>query len=79
MVKHYEDTGEKRYDSDLSVRIGQSFLYSADAAIFWAATNAPIMIKEVLDTKAFENYAKTADLKFVDIEEKVTAVISTKL
>jgi len=73
VIAHYESTGEKTIDENLSVRVNTSFEYKERDAIAWAEDNAPVMIAKVIDKKAFEKFADGLD--FVTKKEKVTAVL----
>lgn len=73
VVDHFERTGEKTIDENLSVRVTRSFKYETSDAVAWAETNAPVMIVKSVDKKAFEKFAD--GLPFVEIEEKVSSVI----
>jgi len=45
--------------------------YTQELAINWAKENMPVAIKEVLDKKQFEAFAKSNDVEFVEKEESI--------
>lgn len=73
VIDHFERTGDKTIDENLSVRVTKSFKYENADAVNWAETNAPVMIVKSVDKKAGEKFADGLD--FVTIEEKVSSVI----
>lgn len=75
----HDETGEKTFDEDLSVRVNASLSYDSDRAVAWAEKNAPFLIEKTVDKKQFEIIALAKDLDFVTVEKKVTAVVSKKL
>lgn len=75
IIAAYNATNEKKFGHGLSVRVGTKFVYDEAAAIEWAATNAPICVKRVIDKKAFEAICKTSQPEFVRVEETPVAVI----
>ena len=80
LIANYVLTNDKTFDKDLSVRVTTCVKFPTQEALDWCKTNAPFLVKEVLDTKGFEPIAKSnADkFDFVQIEEKVTAVFAKK-
>jgi len=79
LVAHYEKTGNKTFDKQLSVRVNTKLIYPTGKALDWCKANAPFLIKEELDVKNFEQVAKAQNFDFVEVEEKVSAVISKEL
>ena len=81
IVQHYEDTGDKKPHAKLGVRVSEKPVYDKEAAVRFAFNTAPTFLS--LDKKAFESYAKgvrkSAPLKFVTWEEKITATIARNL
>jgi hypothetical protein len=75
----HDETGEKTFDEDLSVRVNASLFYENSKAVEWAEKNAPFLIEKTVDKKQFEVIALAKDLDFVTVEKKVTAVVSKKL
>ena len=76
-VAEYERTGEKTFDSDLSVRVNTRLEYDRAKATEWAKDNAPFIL--VADDKQFKNLDIAKTLDFVEEVKTVSAVISTKL
>jgi hypothetical protein len=75
-VQHFTDTGEKRLDADVSVRVNTKYEYDNTAAVAWAEINAPVLIVKTVDKKSFESLPSTPDLPFVQKIETVTTVIA---
>jgi len=75
IIAAYGESGQKQLGHGLSVRVGTKFVYDEAAAIEWAATNAPICVKRVIDKKAFEAICKTSRPEFVTVSETPVAVI----
>jgi len=75
-VESYQQTGEKKVDENLSVRVTRKLNYDQSKAVAWAETNAPVMIVKSVDKKAFEAMPTVTDLDFVEVNETATAVIS---
>lgn len=74
-IEHFNQTGEKSLDENLSVRVNTKLEYQMPIAVEWAEQNAPIMIVKAVDKKAFESLPSVLDLEFVRPIETVTAVI----
>jgi len=74
---HYEETGEKQFDSDLSVRVLTKLEYETDKANKWARKEAPFLL--VVSAKQFEKLAVAPTLDFVEVVESVSAVVSKSL
>jgi hypothetical protein len=79
LVKHFEQTGEKTFDKQLSVRVSTKLQYEEAAALDWCKANASIAIKESVDREIFESIAKTKELDFVKEISSPTAVIAKDL
>ena len=79
LIANYNETGVKTFDSDLSVRVTETVKYSTETALNWAKINAPFLVQEVLDKKGFDPIAKAQKFDFVEIECKVSSVISKRL
>lgn len=78
LIDHYEETGEKTYDKELSVRETTSFEYSMSDAVSWALTNAPVLLNSV-DKRLFELVAVELGINFVRKVPNLSAVIAKKL
>lgn len=80
VVEAYIATGNKQVDKDLklSVRVNRKIsIRDAGAAVAWAKTNAPMLVRESVDEKAFVKVAEalTELPEFVDVKEVPIAVI----
>lgn len=68
----YKTTGEKKMLGGIGIRILTKLKYESENAIAWARDNMPIAIKEVLDKKQFEAFAKNNELGcWVEKEESI--------
>lgn len=54
----FKATGDKEPASGATVRLYKRVLYDVAQALQWCKTNAPIYVREVLDTKPFEKAAE---------------------
>ena len=79
LIAHFYATGEKKIDSDLSVRVATRYIYENADAVSWAETNAPIMIAKWIDKRTLESLPNVASLPFVMVKETPTAVIAKDL
>lgn len=77
LIVWHESTGDKTFDKELSVRVNTKLKYDEDRAVEWATHNAPVLIKQTVDKKAFESMPMTPDLDFVTVERTVTAVVKS--
>ncbi len=75
-VSFFNETGEKRLDADVSVRVNTKFQYDNTTAVAWAEINAPVLIVKTVDKKSFESLPQVAALDFVEKVETVSAVIA---
>ncbi len=74
-LAHFETTGEKTFDENLSVRVNTKLVYEMPKAVEWAEQNAPVMIVKAVDKKSFESLPTVADLDFVYKTETTVPVI----
>lgn len=80
MIESFLATGNKQVDKDLklSVRVNRKVsIRDAGAALAWAKTNAPMLVRENVDEKAFVKIADTLPEmpEFVKVDEMPIAVI----
>lgn len=75
----FKETGEKKLEFGLGIRVSTKIHYYEDAAIRWAKENMPIAVKQVIDKKQFETFAKGNELDFVDKIENVTVTFPKEL
>lgn len=68
----YIETGNKKLDYGIGIRVMNKLSYDDEKAIEWAKENMPIAIKQTIDKKQFETYAKTTELDFVDKSDEIT-------
>ena len=78
-IEEFDKTGKKKLLGGIGIRILSKLIYRESEAVKWAEENMPVAIKEVLDKKQFENYAKSSDLDFVDKEEKVSVTFPKEI
>jgi len=67
----YDETGNKKLVGGIGIRVNKKLIYDDEKAILWAKGNMAVCVKEVLDKKVFESFAKDNDLSIVEREEKV--------
>lgn len=71
----------KQLGDGLSVRVASKYKYDEGAALAWADSNAPFIVKRTIDAKQFESIVKNLQspqgevLSFVEVVEIATAVI----
>ena len=63
-------TGEKKMFGGIGIRVSTPLSYKEQDAINWAKINIPVAIKETLNKKQFETFAKNEELDFVIKEQK---------
>ena len=78
-IEEFEKTGEKKLLGGIGIRILSKLIYTEHEAMLWSRTNMSVAIKEVLDKKQFENYAKANNLDFVKKEEKVSVTFPKEI
>ena len=70
--KEYLETGSKKLLGGLGVRVSQSLIYADVDAFNWSKRHDLFL---QLDKKAFEKYAQSQELAFVNKEERVIVTI----
>lgn len=72
-----DPNASKQIGDGMSVQVRTRFQFDLEAATRWAKVNAPILVIETVDERAFANYLKTArELpEFVEVAESISAVI----
>jgi hypothetical protein len=72
----------KQLGDGLSVRVTCKYKYEEGAALAWADSNAPFIVKRTIDAKQFESIVKNLQasglndrVPFVEVVETATAVI----
>lgn len=76
--EYNKDKTQKKFMGGMSVKVGVKLLYDEDLALGWAKESMPVIIKETIDKKIFDKFAKDNKLAFVTKEEKVTVCFPTK-
>lgn len=71
-LQKYAETGEKKLDFGVSIRVKKILEYDQGEAFKWAKEHSLALS---LDKKAFESIAKTQDLEIVKIREEPQATI----
>ena len=82
VLAEYEATGNKHPGAGTGIRVSQRVVVDEPAALRWAETNAPIMVKRALDRKAFDAYAKANPGSVgtvARIDEEITPTIPSDL
>ena len=76
----FKETGIKKLLGGIGIRVLNKISYSNENAINWAKDNMPVAIKEVLDKKQFETFAKSNDLgAWVTKEESVSVTFPKEI
>jgi len=80
----YRQTSEKKLLGGIGIRVGSRLEYDIKTAMEWARTHSPILIQEVLDSKAFEKLAKDhldsdKGLDFVSVDETITVTFPKEI
>lgn len=78
-INKFKETGEKKLDFGLGIRVTTKLNYEENDAIKWSKENMPIAIKEVIDKKQFDTFAKGNELDFVEKIENITVTFPKEL
>lgn len=77
--KEFERTGQKKLLGGIGIRVSNVMDYSTEDAIVWAKENMPVAVKEVIDKKQFESFAKENDLDFVEKEKRISVTFPKEI
>lgn len=75
----FKQTGNKKLLGGIAIRILSRLEYNDVDAINWARDKMPVILKEVIDKKQFEAFAKTNDLDFVTKKETVSVTFPKEI
>lgn len=78
-VEEFEKTGQKKLLGGIGIRILKKIFYDESVAIDWANMNMSVAVKQVLDKRQFETYAKSTELDFVKKEESITVTFPKEI
>lgn len=78
-IAGYEQDKEKKRLGGIGIRVTKNLIYDEDIAMDWAKTNMPIAVKQVLDKKTFDKFAKENPVEFVKIKENPVVTFPSKL
>lgn len=78
-TQEFKDTGEKKLLGGVGIRVSTKLDYIEDEAMSWAKLHMSVAVKEILDKKQFEAFAKTNDLDFVKKEEQVSVTFPKEI
>lgn len=78
-INKFKENGEKKLDFGLGIRESSKLQYKESSAIEWAKENMPIAVKQIIDKKQFETFAKGNELEFVDKIENITVTFPKEL
>ena len=78
-LEDFKETGEKKLLGGIGIRIFMKLDYSEDAALKWAKENMQVAIKQAIDKRKFENFAKTAELDFVTVRQSTTVTFPKEI
>lgn len=76
--EYNNDKTQRKFLGGMSVKVGVKLKYDEDLALGWAKESMPVIIKETIDKKIFDKFAKDNKLAFVTKEEKVTVCFPSK-
>lgn len=76
LAKYFQQTGNKQFDKQLSVRVNTRLEYAEPEALEWAKKHGLCL---ALDKKAFEKIASVQSLDFVKPVDVASAVIAKDL
>jgi hypothetical protein len=79
VVEEFLKDGKKQRESGLGIRVSSKLRYSEEDAINWAKQNMPVAIKQEIDKRQFESYAKDKELDFVKKEDQITVTFPKEL
>ena len=77
LIENYKLTGEKTFDKECGVAVTTKYEYKPEDAVNWAKVNAPVLVVESVDDKAFKKMPMIADLDFVTVTETPVAKLAT--
>ena len=72
----FKTDGLKKRLGGIGIRVGKLLDYDETEALIWAK-NKDLFLQ--LDTKAFENVAKTGEIDFVKIKDKITVTFPREI
>lgn len=75
-IKRYEETGEKKFEYGVGVRVKEIPQYDPEQAFKWAKTSGLALS---LNKKAFEKIAKVSSIEFVTFEHVTEGLIPQKI
>jgi len=78
-IDEFKETGEKKLLGGIGIRVLSKIDYSELEAINWAKDNMPVAIKEVLDKKQFDTFAKSSDLDFVTKSSQISVTFPKEI
>jgi len=75
-LEKYQETGEKKLDFGIGIRVMSKLGYDPDIALKWGLEHSMAL---TLDKKAFEKIAKVNKLDFVEYREEAIATIPREI
>jgi len=75
-LEKYQETGEKKLDFGIGIRVMSKLGYDSDIALKWGLEHSMAL---TLDKKAFEKIAKVNKLDFVEYREEAIATIPREI
>jgi len=72
----FKEDGIKKRLGGIGIRVLKILKYDADVALAWAKKKDLFL---QLDTKSFDNVAKTGEIDFVKVEDNITVTFPKKL
>ena len=71
-IDEYGETGQKKLLGGIGIRVLSKLDYAESDAMLWAKQHMPVAIKEIMDKKMFETFAKNNELDFVKKLENIS-------
>jgi len=78
-LDEFKVDGNKKRLGGVGIRVTKLINYKEETAIHWAKDNMPICVKQTLDKKTFENFAKSNTLDIVEYSEKTSVTFPKEI
>ena len=78
-ISDYNETGVKEFQGGLKIRLNNRVNYDPDKALDWAKINMPAVVKQTLDKRSFDKFAKELDLDFVELKKEPSITYPSEL
>ena len=78
-LEDYNTIGVKTFQGGLAIRLNNRVNYKPVVALEWAKVNMSAIVKQTLDKRAFEKFAKELDLDFVELTKEPSVTYPAEL